>query len=289
MDGQRAVRKIFLDWQVLLSLGLLLVNDIWWKYEYSNFLTGKLSDVAGLFMVGAILARSQPHVANRWLVGIGVTFCLWKSPLSQPLIDIFNALSPYAIGRVVDYSDLFALAVLPLAHPRFQTCLLRTFHAPRIELAASWLAGSVVLLAMMGTSALPLRDDFAFRKPTGEEVMTRAAVSELVDRVATRHGLTLCDADIVEYVDVRYCQDAEKNGLWDLWLGYSVSPEKSKVDVTINGRPGGPISLFGSSGDTEAIKEIRNDLIIAFRKRFGDLEFVLEVNDESWRPLPLVE
>ena len=35
----------------LVALAVLLANDLWWKAAYDNWLTGKLSDFAGLFVV----------------------------------------------------------------------------------------------------------------------------------------------------------------------------------------------------------------------------------------------
>jgi TRAP-type mannitol/chloroaromatic compound transport system permease small subunit len=35
----------------ILSLACLLLNDFYWKYEYHNWFTGKLSDLTGLFVL----------------------------------------------------------------------------------------------------------------------------------------------------------------------------------------------------------------------------------------------
>src|SRR3989442_14409237 len=36
----------------LAALAVLLANDLWWKPAFGNWLTDKLSDFAGLFVVG---------------------------------------------------------------------------------------------------------------------------------------------------------------------------------------------------------------------------------------------
>jgi hypothetical protein len=46
---------------------------------------------------------------------LALGFLYWKSPLSQWFIDHVNAVLLVQIGRVVDYSDLLALFVIPLA------------------------------------------------------------------------------------------------------------------------------------------------------------------------------
>lgn len=95
---------------------LLLINDFVLKPRIGNALTGKLSDFAGLFAFpffwSALLVRHR--AAIYW--GTGVAFILWKLPFSDPWIDAWNAVSPLQVGRVVDPSDLIALAILPISY-----------------------------------------------------------------------------------------------------------------------------------------------------------------------------
>jgi hypothetical protein len=46
----------------------------------------------------------------------GRSFPFWKSPYSRPLIDFWNDYVILTIYRTVDYSDLIALTVLPIAY-----------------------------------------------------------------------------------------------------------------------------------------------------------------------------
>lgn len=93
----------------LLSLALLIVNDTLGKPLYPGLITGKLSDVAGLFAFVVFFAALVP----RWRVAIGavtaVTFIWWKSPASQFVVDALE------LHRTVDWTDLIALAVIPFA------------------------------------------------------------------------------------------------------------------------------------------------------------------------------
>jgi hypothetical protein len=97
----------------LVALGLLLANDFVFKPLLHNWFTGKLSDFAGLFAFSIFWSAFFPR-RNR-IVGAVITagFVFWKSAWSQPLIDYWNNLALYHIGRVVDATDLIALAVLP--------------------------------------------------------------------------------------------------------------------------------------------------------------------------------
>ncbi len=99
----------------LIALGLLIANDWLFKPMFHNALTGKLSDFAGVFAFAYFwsVVAGRKHAAIHVLVGIA--FAIWKSPLSQPAIDTWNALRIMPIARVVDAGDLIALMVLPLS------------------------------------------------------------------------------------------------------------------------------------------------------------------------------
>lgn len=96
----------------LAGLLLLLANDFFFKDYFHNALTGKLSDIAGLFIfplfISAILRSQSKHI----FYGVALFFVYWKSPLSDPLLNALSFLSRLNFERVVDYTDLFCLPVL---------------------------------------------------------------------------------------------------------------------------------------------------------------------------------
>lgn len=99
----------------LVSLFLLLLNDISLKYEFHNGFTGKLSDLAGLFVFTLFWMAIFPNRKRQVAVITGITFTWWKSSLSSSFIQSWNEVMPLPIARVVDYWDLTALIMLPLA------------------------------------------------------------------------------------------------------------------------------------------------------------------------------
>lgn len=103
----------------IVGLLLLFLNDFFFKEFYHNWLTGKLSDFSGVFIfiifLGAVFFK-RPILA--YFLGT-IWFIFWKSPFSQPLIDWVNSHSFLHLVRVVDWTDLFALVVVPFAY-RFQ-------------------------------------------------------------------------------------------------------------------------------------------------------------------------
>ena len=99
----------------LVSLGILLLNDWFLKYYFHNWLTGKLSDIAGLAVVFLLAYSFFPKQAKTILVIVTVSFIFWKSPASQDFIELWNQLVPMTISRTIDYTDLLVLPILLLA------------------------------------------------------------------------------------------------------------------------------------------------------------------------------
>ena len=99
----------------LTSIFLLLINDLYLKFEYHNYLTGKLSDFAGLFALPYFFSCFFPKKIKPIYLITGILFLYWKSELSQPIFDFAHS---YGIGinRTVDYTDLIALLILPISY-----------------------------------------------------------------------------------------------------------------------------------------------------------------------------
>lgn len=112
----QTISKILLSPVFLISLFLLLFNDFFLKSHFHNFLTGKLSDFAGLFVFSLFWIAFFPKRKLFILISIGLFFVYWKSPYSQSLINFWNSLEFFSISRVIDYSDLTALFILPIAY-----------------------------------------------------------------------------------------------------------------------------------------------------------------------------
>ena len=111
----RRATSLLLSPPFLIALSLLAINDALLKSRFPGFVSGKLSDIAGLFAFVVFISALIPR--RRTAIGIVVAFAFtwWKSPLSQPLIDAWNRLGTFAIGRTIDFTDLAALAIIPIA------------------------------------------------------------------------------------------------------------------------------------------------------------------------------
>jgi hypothetical protein len=108
--------KILTSFWFIIGLTILLLNDLVLKGLFGNFLTGKLSDFAGLFIFPLFWTAILPRHKNKIFLLTGLLFVYWKSPLSQILIDTWNTLGLLSLKRTIDYNDLIALVILPISY-----------------------------------------------------------------------------------------------------------------------------------------------------------------------------
>lgn len=109
-------KELILNPYFIGGLIILLLNDFYLKYEFGNFITGKLSDFAGLLIFPMFIASIIPQSRKFISLITGIGFFIWKLPQFTPIIDFVNQVSFVSIHRVVDYSDYIALLILPLSH-----------------------------------------------------------------------------------------------------------------------------------------------------------------------------
>lgn len=105
-----------LNYVFVCCLLTLLLNDHYLKHEYSNWLTGKLSDVVGIIILPLLLAFCFPRLKQHSVWVSAVLFAFWKSPLSQAPIDLYNQIAFIQTSRTVDFTDLYVLLLLPIPH-----------------------------------------------------------------------------------------------------------------------------------------------------------------------------
>jgi hypothetical protein len=120
------------------------------KQAMPGLVTGKLSDFAGITLVSLLLLAMAPSRPLLVCAAVAAGFAFWKGPYSQTLIDTANHYLPYAIGRVIDYSDLLALLVMP-----FSVAVTRRagHYALGSRPVRNWLVPVAALLTIFGVSA----------------------------------------------------------------------------------------------------------------------------------------
>ncbi|WP_337965642.1 hypothetical protein [uncultured Flavobacterium sp.] len=104
----------------ILGILLVLVNDFYLKYAFSNAITGKLSDFAGLFIFPFFISIFLPKHALKIYISTALFFVFWKLEISTSFINYISQISNLAFYRTVDISDLIALSVLPFSYKYFK-------------------------------------------------------------------------------------------------------------------------------------------------------------------------
>lgn len=99
----------------LLSVLLLLVNDFYLKDSFHNEITGKLSDISGLFAFPYFISLFFPKNIKRNYFIVAFLFILWKSEYIEPVLIWFQSIG-FGLNRTVDYTDLYALFILPISY-----------------------------------------------------------------------------------------------------------------------------------------------------------------------------
>ncbi len=114
----------------IFAISLLLLNDFYLKNEFSNVFTGKLSDIAGLFMFPYFISSFKIKWTKSIYLGTTLLFIFWKSPFSQELINWFQSIG-IGFNRVIDYTDLITLIILPFSFSYFQKQLSTELNTSR--------------------------------------------------------------------------------------------------------------------------------------------------------------
>jgi hypothetical protein len=263
---QRSAR-ILVAWPFLLALFVLLLNDVVLKYSYPGWITGKLSDFAGLFLVaGLALLVSLRYTGPLLLLAAG-SFIWWKSAQSQWLFDFLQA-HGVPIGRVVDPTDLIALVALPLGAMIFRPHVKQPRMRARPIAAA--LSGSVLLLALMGTSMLPMVKDFSIRTADPVGQIDVAEASRILDGIAKDFGLHRCED----------CNAGEFRGKKGLYLRYAPLPQSRGMHIVLDGSPG---SVFGWGSTEETLEYMQSRIQREMGAAFPNMELVIDLDHRDPR------
>lgn len=167
----------------IVSIALLLINDHVLKILAPSFLTGKLSDFAGLFFFPFLLAMllsafrlSTCRAGGIAFASTAIWFTLVKtSTLGITLTqELFRPLLGYVLSIVLDPTDLIALIVLIPAW-RLWNCTNETSHLEHRD-ARSWLLLGLASLAVIATSSPPpiVRVDRVLE--TEDQIFARAGI-----------------------------------------------------------------------------------------------------------------
>ncbi|WP_415328274.1 hypothetical protein [Chryseobacterium sp. MMS23-Vi53] len=141
-------KNLILNYVFLSCLIILFLNDHIFKFQYTSWFTGKLSDVVGIILLPMLLTYLFPKLKENSVFEAGLFFAFWKSPFSESFIKIYNVISPISIHRVVDESDLLVLLLLPIPYFLIKNIhVLDQFSLKKINVFAVLLPTVFVLMS----------------------------------------------------------------------------------------------------------------------------------------------
>ncbi|MCF0048982.1 hypothetical protein LXM25_02865 [Dyadobacter sp. LJ53] len=186
----------------LTCLGLLLVNDFYLKQACANFWTGKLSDFAGLFIFPYFIATFRVKSAKEIYFISALLFVFWKSEFSQFMIEFVRS-EGIGINRVIDYTDLAALLILPISYKELQKQAKK--HA-ETQIAIGLIVSTISLFAILATT-VP-REEIVMNSPVGKVYELQMSKSEFFESLqpGSRYSDTLSknltDSSFYLYFDI---------------------------------------------------------------------------------------
>lgn len=136
----------------LFALIILLINDFYLKSSFPNFVTGKMSDFAGLFIFPLYFSVLFPKARKIIHIATGLLFIWWKSTYSNDFIFGWNEFLPVPITRTIDFSDNIALIMIPLSYFYWENFKNKQFRQSYIYL-------SLVLTFFAFTATSKRRDE----------------------------------------------------------------------------------------------------------------------------------
>jgi hypothetical protein len=264
----------------IASVVLLLVNDHYLKSVLPGLVTGKLSDVAGLFAFASFFSALLPR--RRLIVHIvtALGFILWKMPAADIIIDAANDLLPFAIGRTIDYGDLWTLLVLPAGYlygsrPRGEETGSDEWSSHAVRYGMALLA----CIAFCATSMVSKFKEYHYG-------ISKARLVAYVDSVRFRNPDMLVWTDSMAFPVNHpwqfYCRLTDEQGPETFIVTYYGNPEiwkaqlhKSMIFVTSVKVEGKGVIATHNTSDEEEERLIRK-----FEREF------LSKLDEYIRPLP---
>jgi hypothetical protein len=268
----RATRvSVLTTWPFVLVLTVLIVNDAWMKAAWPGLVTGKLSDVAGIAVVALLALGARSHRPAFTYALIAAGFAWWKSPWSQPFIDAVNSRVPEAMGRTVDYGDLFALLVIPACRVVAQRPETFALGNTRVRglLRVPILAATV--LGLMATSVPRVQHEYQVRTVAAADQIDRSWIVREIEYVAREQGLKCTE-----------CADPLNAARYD---AYGIHLEYAFTDGhTIAFKVWAPSDGMFSSKNSKKLEQLRRDLKVRLSGSPIRLEFVQPLDGRQVPP-----
>lgn len=167
----------------ITGLLVLIINDHLLKGYYGNWITGKLSDFAGLFIFPMFFTALFPKAIRFHHLFTFVFFIFWKTGLSEGFIQWINSIG-FPAGRVVDYTDFMALFSVPASYYYCMKIYPEETLFVRGRFAAI-LAGCIAMVSFTATSTIKRfhPSDFVYIDKTYKSRLSKKAFIDSVESI----------------------------------------------------------------------------------------------------------
>lgn len=196
-------KNLLLNYVFLSCLIVLFLNDHIFKFQYTSWLTGKLSDIVGIILLPMLLSYLFPKLKQNSVFVAGLFFIFWKSPFSDNLINFYNVISPISTHRIVDESDLLVVFLLPIPYFLIKNIhLLEQFSFKKINAFAVLLP---TLLILMSTSQMKM---YTYAPETG--VLTFRDIQFEIKKTKTDLLKEIQDQNLVLVKDTAFILESSR-------------------------------------------------------------------------------
>ena len=214
------LRPLLTSRAFLAAVAILVINDRLLKPALGNWLTGKLSDVAGVFALPLLWSAFFPSRRKAGFVLTALGFALWKSPVFDAPLMAWNSVGIWRLTRVVDFTDWIALLALLPAYglvERYAKTAPCKSHATRRP-ACALVSGFVAIVVLVADSVAQPR--YALPDTTSYTI--------LASRDEIRTGLGVLGFDPKEATI-----GEERGRVADTLSFYIRQPPERPVDITV--------------------------------------------------------
>ena len=181
--------RLLTDKLFLLGLIILLTNDFIFKYEVGGLITGKLSDISGLFIFPFFWSVLFDRQRLNIYILTTLTFILWKLPLSTDIINIMNQVVGTNFYRVIDYTDLLTIIVIPFSY-RYLNDRIKNYQQQDQYLTTAPILISLVSLFAFVATTLP-RQEVKQKLTIDEKLICKLGKGEIFkSRIKAGRGLS---------------------------------------------------------------------------------------------------
>jgi hypothetical protein len=165
----------------------------------------------------------------------------------------------------VDYTDMMAMIIFPACHAVVARETRFSIPWPRVRRYLAIPAATITIAAILGTSSIPIRQNFVVRNISAADELRREEVEDVIRWVAAKHGL-------------KHSEPGHKSVAMilsgnDMTLTY-LFPTENSVSISITAHSYGIIEFPWSTTADEKTDALGIALKKNLASRFQGLEYI---------------